>query len=132
MLDTPRLAHDMAVNGGHVDHVAISLPADDGRLSDATWRQLVYEAVVSMGFSRRRWVAVHHGRSAQGNDHVHLVVNLVEEQGQVANTYRDWPRWRSWCQQTEHRMNLMPSSPGPAAMPPAEPRSTAPSGQGTT
>ncbi|MEU6267503.1 relaxase/mobilization nuclease domain-containing protein [Saccharopolyspora shandongensis] len=114
MLDAPRVAHDMPVNGGHVYHVPISLPSDDGRLSDATWRKLVHEAVVSMGFQHCRWVAVHHGRSAQGNDHVHLVVNLVDEHGQVVNTYRDWPRWRRWCRWTEQRMNLTPTAPAGA------------------
>jgi len=26
-----------------------------------------------------RWIAVHHGDSAGGNDHVHLVANLINE-----------------------------------------------------
>ena len=28
-----------------------------------------------------RWVAVHHGKSTAGNDHIHLVANLVREDG---------------------------------------------------
>ena len=31
--------------------------------------------------ARVRWIAVHHGASANGNDHIHLVANLVREDG---------------------------------------------------
>jgi hypothetical protein len=79
---------------------------------------LVDEAIDRMGFGPDaeggggcRWVAVHHGPSAAGNDHVHLVVNLVCGDGRIADTYRDWPRWRAWCLDVEARLGLTQTSP---------------------
>ena len=51
-------------------------------------RAIAEAFVAKMGFDDHegtkaptRWVAARHGLSAGGNDHVHLVVNLVREDG---------------------------------------------------
>jgi hypothetical protein len=117
-VDAAMVGHDLTLSGGHVYHVVLAIPERDGALGDATWRELVDDAVHRMGFGADaegrggcRWVAVHHGRSTEGNDHVHLVVNLVRGDGTVADTYRDWPRWRAWCLDTERRLGLTATSP---------------------
>lgn len=117
-IDAPMTGHSVQLDGGHVYHVALSLPRQDGQLGDARWRALVEEAVDRMGFGPAddgragcRWVAVHHGPSKDGNDHVHLAVNLVRGDGTVADTYRDWPRWRQWCMDVENRLGLTRTSP---------------------
>lgn len=113
--------HDVAVPGGHVYHVVLAIPADDGHLGDALWREHLEQAVATLGFGPDprgrggcRWVAVHHGTSTAGNDHVHLVLNLVRGDGRIASTYRDWPRWRQWCREVEDRGRLTPTSPAGA------------------
>jgi hypothetical protein len=117
-VDAPLDGHGVEMPGGHVYHVVLSVPEQDGALGDAVWRELVDEAVARMGFGPDaegrggcRWVAVHHGPSVAGNDHVHLVVNLVRGDGRIADTYRDWPRWRTWCLDVERRLGLTPTSP---------------------
>jgi hypothetical protein len=117
-IDAPMTGHSVQLDGGHVYHVALSLPRQDGQLGDTRWRALVEEAVDRMGFGPAddgragcRWVAVHHGPSKDGNDHVHLAVNLVRGDGTVADTFRDWPRWRQWCMDVENRLGLTRTSP---------------------
>ena len=117
-IDAAMTGHDITLDNGHVYHVSISIPSHDGQLGDARWRELIEEAVERMGFGPTqdgragcRWVAVHHGVSTNGNDHVHLAVNLVRGDGTIADTYRDRPRWRHWCMDVEQRLNLTTTSP---------------------
>jgi len=112
-LDAPRILHEVNVPGGHVYHVPLSLPAEDGLLGDQRWRQVVEEAIDRLGFGPDsegrggcRWIAVHHGLSINGNDHVHVVVQLVRGDGRIADLYRDWPKWDAVCQAAEERWNL--------------------------
>lgn len=112
-LDAPRILHEVEVPGGHVYHVPLSLPAEDGQLGDKRWRQVVEEAIDRLGFGPDsegrggcRWIAVHHGLSINGNDHVHVVVQLVRGDGRLADLYRDWPKWDAVCQAAEQRWNL--------------------------
>jgi len=112
-LDAPRILHEVEVPGGHIYHVPLSLPAEDGLLGDIRWRQVVEEAVDRLGFGPDsegrggcRWIAVHHGLSINGNDHVHVVVQLVRGDGRIADLYRDWPKWDTVCQAAEERWNL--------------------------
>jgi hypothetical protein len=112
-LDAPRILHEVEVPGGHVYHVPLSIPAEDGLLGDKRWRQVVEEAIDHLGFGPDtegrggcRWIAVHHGLSINGNDHVHVVVQLVRGDGRIANLYRDWPKWDAVCQAAEERWNL--------------------------
>jgi relaxase-like protein len=117
-IDASMTGHSVSVAGGHVYHVVLSIPRQDGALGDPVWRELVDEAIERMGFGPDvdgrggcRWVAVHHGPSKEGNDHIHLVLNLVRGDGRVADTYRDWPRWRQWCLDVERRLGLTATSP---------------------
>ncbi len=97
-LDGARRATGTDVAGGHVWHCSLSLPAGDGELSDERWAAITGEFVAEMGFAGDgakapcRWAAVRHGVSANGNDHVHLVVSLVRDDGTKADTWRDYAR----------------------------------------
>ena len=120
-LDAPRVLHGVEVPGGHVYHVPLSLPAEDGQLGDDRWRQVVEEAIDRLGFGPDRqgrggcrWIAVHHGLSVNGNDHIHVVVQLVRGDGRIANLYRDWPKWDAVCQAAEARWNLTRTRPAGA------------------
>ena len=86
-LDEPRTAFGVEVNGGHVWHASLSLRAEEGQLTDEHWATIAEEFVDRMGFTQVsgkagcRWVAVRHGLSKAGNDHIHIAVNLVREDG---------------------------------------------------
>ncbi len=87
-LDFPRKVFAPEVDTDFVYHVSISNKAGADRdLTDTEWRDVAETAAERLGFNaggedaRVRWIAVHHGTSANGNDHIHLVANLVREDG---------------------------------------------------
>ena len=110
-LESPTAVFNVQVAGGHVWHCSLAIEAEAGRLSDDRWAQIAEQFMTRMGFvsddpdePSLRWVAVRHGLSAGGNDHIHLAVNLVHEDGSIANVFRDWKRAQQTCRQleTEH------------------------------
>ncbi|WNV84890.1 relaxase/mobilization nuclease domain-containing protein [Umezawaea sp. Da 62-37] len=88
-------------------HVPISVHAEDELLGDTVWRGFGEEFVVRLGLDRCRWVAVHHGTSATGNDHIHLVVCLVGEDGRVARLDHSKRKARAWALEVERRLDLV-------------------------
>ncbi|KOX27111.1 hypothetical protein ADK67_14975 [Saccharothrix sp. NRRL B-16348] len=106
-LDAPRRLRHKTVAAGHVLHVPISAHRDDGLLGDQRWRELAEEFVARLGLERCRWIAVHHGTSKAGNDHVHLVVQLVDEDGKVARLSHSKVKSRAWAQEVEQRLGLV-------------------------
>lgn len=76
-------------------HCSLSLAPDEPGLGDERWGRISEQLVERMGFddpSGRppcQWVAVRHGLSPGGNDHVHVVVSLVHEDGTKANVHQD-------------------------------------------
>jgi hypothetical protein len=112
-MDVPAVLFGTEVPGGACWHLALSTKGGvDRDLSDTEWAQVAREAVRRLGFDAGdaqapcRWVAVRHGRSAAGNDHVHLVVNLVREDGKVAPTRNDFKRLSALCADMERRYGL--------------------------
>ncbi|QGG39902.1 relaxase/mobilization nuclease domain-containing protein [Aeromicrobium yanjiei] len=94
-LDAPRRQLGVEVPGGHVWHCSLSLAADEGQLTDDQWGQIASDFVDEMGFTEAsgkapcRWVAVRHGVSKAGNDHIHVAVSLVREDGTKASVWND-------------------------------------------
>src|SRR5512144_2841209 len=79
----------------HVWHCSLNLAAEEGELPDERWARISEQFVEALGFAGEqpcRWAAVRHGLSTKGNDHVHLVVSLVREDGTKANVWNDRPR----------------------------------------
>lgn len=98
-LDRPRRAFGVDVDGGHVWHCSLSLRALEGAQTDQRWAEIASDFIAAMEFDDNqgtkapcRWVAVRHGVSKNGNDHIHLVVNLVREDGTKASTHHDFRR----------------------------------------
>lgn len=89
-MEAPRRLFDVDVAKGPVYHVAISVHVDDGELGDEAWQKVAQRTADKLGFTARderagcRWVAVHHGASTGGQDHIHFVADLVREDGTVA------------------------------------------------
>lgn len=111
-LDDPRRAFGTEVAGGHVWHCSLSLRADEGQLSDEAWAAIARDVMDGMEFTGAgrapvRWAAVRHGLSTNGNDHIHLVVNLVREDGTKANVYRDYKRVQTLAGQLEAKHGLV-------------------------
>jgi hypothetical protein len=97
----------------HVWHCSLSLSPGDGPLSDEQWAAISEDFIARMGFADQandtppcRWVAIRHGESRAGNDHVHLVVGLVHENGRAAKTSNDRPRAQRIAGELEHKYSL--------------------------
>src|SRR4051794_30437354 len=90
----------VAERDAHVWHCSLNLSAEEGALADEQWARICEAFVEQMGFTGEhpcRWVAVRHGASKSGNDHVHVVVSLVHEDGQAAHVWNDRPRAQQAC-----------------------------------
>lgn len=113
-LDAPAKAYDTNVKGGHVWHCSLSLRAEEGQLTDQQWRGIAEDFVSRMDFgddgvkAPTRWAAVRHGLSKNGNDHVHVVVNLVREDGTKASIANDYFRAANACRELEAKYGLQP------------------------
>lgn len=111
-LDGARRVTGTEVPGGHVWHCSLSLPAVDGQLADERWAGITAEFVDRMGFGAGggkvpcRWAAVRHGVSTSGNDHVHVVVSLVRDDGTKADVWRDYARAGQAAQAIEAAQGL--------------------------
>ena len=81
---------------GDVWHCSLSLPPDEAALTDEQWAIAAQTLVDRMGFSEAsgrsgcRWVAVRHGPSVAGNDHIHVAVDRIRDDGTCASIYRDF------------------------------------------
>ena len=94
-------------------HCSLSLRAEEGQLSDEKWGVIAQDFVDRMGFTEAgsgkadcRWVAVRHGLSTNGNDHVHIAVSLVREDGTKAPTHNDFKRAQGICRDLERDYGL--------------------------
>ncbi len=85
-LDFSRAQLRPEVKEKFVWHGVVSVDTDDGHLSAEQWGDIATTITDHLGFNPDsetsvRWIAVHHGDSAGGNDHVHLVANLINDDG---------------------------------------------------
>jgi hypothetical protein len=97
----------------HVWHCSLSLRAEEGELSDEQWSAIANDFVDAMEFtetssgrSPARWVAVRHGASKNGNDHIHIAVSLVREDGTKVNVHRDRQRSQDVARDLEVKYRL--------------------------
>ncbi len=112
-LDAPHQLFGTEVAKGYSWHLSLSTKGGTDRtMTDAEWAEIAGEVVTRMGFDEGpgrapcRWVAVRHGISKEGNDHLHLAANLVREDGTVAKLGRDYATVSRVCADMEARYGL--------------------------
>lgn len=105
-----------AASQEHVYHVTFSLHPDDEPLTDEQWETVAGEYVKEMGFTAgdegrsAQWIAVRHGVSDGGNDHIHVVVNMVRQDGRSIDLDEDWSRTQSARRLIEARHEFLRKS----------------------
>lgn len=112
-LDRPQKSFGTEVKDGHVWHCSLSLRAEEGELTDERWNEIANDFMKLMDFDDAegtkaplRWAAVRHGLSKNGNDHIHLVVNLVREDGTKASVHNDFHRAQKASRELELKYGL--------------------------
>lgn len=102
-----------ATDDQNVWHCSLSLKADEGELSDEKWAAVAADFMKEMDFDNRdsprapaRWVAIRHGKSKNGGDHIHIAASAVREDGTKVNTFNDRKRAQAVCNTLEHRYGL--------------------------
>ncbi|WP_343320535.1 hypothetical protein AAFM46_16765 (plasmid) [Arthrobacter sp. TMP15] len=81
-----------------VFHVSLSLDPTQGVKDDDFWDTMVREYLHDMemdgtdGKPPMRWTAIRHGVSSNGNDHVHIAVSMIREDGTWWNADKDFMR----------------------------------------
>jgi hypothetical protein len=98
----------------HTWHCSLSLPPGEGPLSEEKWDEIATDFADRMGFTAAsgkapaRWVAIHHGTSKGGNDHIHIAASMIREDGtRWDGRFRDWPRSQEVCRELEVKHGLV-------------------------
>lgn len=79
---------------GHIYHVTLAASTDNGQLSDARWNDIANDFMTQMRFTGKdlspvRWTAINHGHNETGNDHIHIVMSLVRQNGRQVSLHND-------------------------------------------
>ena len=106
-------------------HCSVAIPAGDGALGDAQWREVAEAIAEAVGLEDDqagavRWVAVRHGLSTAGNDHIHIAAALAgrTRHGDAVNrTFlaRDYAKVRAVCNGFERAWRLTGTGSGTGA-----------------
>ncbi|HVX23323.1 MAG TPA: hypothetical protein VHB02_18425 [Acidimicrobiales bacterium] len=119
--DAPRIDFGVEVTGGHVWHLSLSNHKDDRPPTDEEWAEVARASMAAMGFSEGegrascRWVAVAHGTSSAGNEHIHIAVSLVREDGRVASVWQERVTMSKVCAELEQTYGLTATHAGRGA-----------------
>jgi Relaxase/Mobilisation nuclease domain len=110
-LDAAHETYGTDPKGGHILHLSLSLPPDDRHLSDDQWGEVANMAMTALGFESdgvepAAWVAVGHGTSANGNQHVHIAASLVRIDGGRVNTWQSKKALSRVCAEIETSYDL--------------------------
>jgi hypothetical protein len=110
-LDAANDAYRVDPDGAHIWHLSLSLGPADRILSDEEWATIARRATSAMGFEIEGhepagWVAVAHGPSAQGNQHIHIAASLVRLDGHQVDIWRDQKTLSRVCAALERTYGL--------------------------
>ncbi|MGO9788586.1 MAG: relaxase/mobilization nuclease domain-containing protein [Solirubrobacteraceae bacterium] len=79
----------------HVWHCSLALHPEEPAVGDERWSAIATRYMQLMrlepadGGPACRWVAIHHGPAKGGNDHIHIVANVVGEDGRRWGEHND-------------------------------------------
>jgi hypothetical protein len=117
LLNAPLNAIGRCGQDGTVWHCVLSAAPTDPLLTDDEWNAIATDFMDLMGLARKddpagvRWVAVRHGLSKGGIDHIHIAATLTRQDGQLPNLHNDFLRARRACLEIERRYRLSVTAP---------------------
>ena len=113
-LDLNRSKFDVAMDE-HIWHCSLSLRVGDRSLTDLKWSDIAQQFMEDMDFISAQtkadcqWVAVHHGKSIAGSDHIHIVSSRVRPDGTKWHDGADFSRARKAARKIEKKFGLRSS-----------------------
>ena len=98
---------------GHIWHLSLSVPSGDRHLTDDEWAAIAQRAIEAIGFEEAglasaAWVAIGHGTSANGNEHVHIAASLVRVDGSRVDVWQSKRTLSRVCAEAETTYGLTP------------------------
>ncbi len=102
----------LTMSDPHVYHLTLSTGPADRRLTDQEWADVAANAMDRVGIAPAgdpvgcRWVAVRHGLSKDGNDHIHVVATLARQDGTLPRIRGDYVALREGAREWEQRLGL--------------------------
>ncbi|WP_280403157.1 relaxase/mobilization nuclease domain-containing protein [Nocardia brasiliensis] len=98
---------------GYIWHLPVAIGVEDGELDQETWRRIAEDMLHETGIAKAgdagacRWIAVHHGKSLEGNDHIHIAAVLVRaDTGKRFYPDNDWKAVRRVARRWEQALGL--------------------------
>ncbi|WP_290658085.1 relaxase [Kocuria sp.] len=97
----------------HIWHCSLSIPYQDREVTDQEWSDIVQRFMDEMDFTEAgakapcQWVAVHHGRSTKGNDHIHIMASTIREDGTKWADGNDFSRAQKVARGIEKDFNFI-------------------------
>ncbi|MGV9679207.1 relaxase/mobilization nuclease domain-containing protein [Nocardia sp. NPDC003482] len=98
---------------GYIWHLPVAIGVEDGVLDPQTWRRIAEDMLHETGIAKAgdagacRWIAVHHGASVEGNDHIHIAAVLVRaDTGKRFYPDNDWKAVRRVARRWEDALGL--------------------------
>lgn len=85
--------------------VSLALPPGE-KLTPRQWSEAAQVFVERLGVAEHPWVAVHHGSSKGGNDHIHIVLNRVNFEGELWAAKHDYREVQRAATHLEQRYGL--------------------------
>jgi hypothetical protein len=97
--------------GGHIWHASLSIPGADRPIVDDEWAEMAQRVMSALGFEAQgvqpaAWVAIGHGTSASGNQHIHIAASLVRMDGRQVNIWQDRKTLSRVCAEIEKDYGL--------------------------
>jgi hypothetical protein len=117
LLNAPLTAAGRCGQNGTVWHCVLSAAPADPLLTDDEWNAIATDFMDLMGLASKddpagvRWVAVRHGLSKGGIDHIHIAATLARQDGQLPSLHNDFLRARRACLEIERRHGLTVTAP---------------------
>lgn len=111
-LDLNRTVFDIEMDK-HVWHCSLSIRADERDLTSQDWSDIATRFMDEMDFTEAggkapcSWVAVHHGKSIEGNDHIHIVASRVRGDGTKWHDGQDFGRAQKTARKLEQEFGLL-------------------------
>lgn len=97
-IDLNRRAFGVDPDAKHIWHCSLSIPYQDREVADQEWADIAARFMDEMDFTEAQakapcqWVAVHHGRSTKGNDHIHIMASTIRSDGTKWADGKDYAR----------------------------------------